>query len=504
MTGIRRSPDPGGHRSLVRAFLISAVGAVVLSWPMLIVSAPLVFPDTANYIQQGGELLNSILRLILPDGAIAWVNSVFGLDLAGLEGGALRHDAADAASRSVRSAPYSIFLHVGTHAPLPPAIPAFLQSFIILFMFLAVIPRRFEAPRLAIWAAAAFCVFLTSWPWFASYLMPDILTAGVILYGAWLVRDDDGFGRAGTVLLCAFATFCVLSHYGNIPLAAAAFAAALGLLALGRRLTASKVVLAAIPVVLAVIVNVSAGLVLYDGASAAPRRLPVMLARSFEDGPARWHLEERCRTERAAICDFLAESDADSVGDFLWSDHGVTRLEREKLEEIREQEVEILLGAVRDYPLRQAASFIRNGADQFSRIGLAEIWPADISVNEWGTPRLEFDRDRLKAVLGAFGTVGAVTFWAGLVVLSGLGLRDGWRGTAREREVLVVVAVGLVANAAIFGGLSAPADRYQARIAWIVPALAAVWVLARMRGGEVAGKGARHSESARPAGGEPR
>jgi hypothetical protein len=42
-----------------------------------------------------------------------------------------------------------------------------------------------------------------------------------------------------------------------------------------------------------------------------------------------------------------------------------------------------------------------------------------------------------------------------------------------------VAIAGLVANAAIFGGLSAPVDRYQARVIWIIPMLAALFWLVR-------------------------
>jgi hypothetical protein len=42
-----------------------------------------------------------------------------------------------------------------------------------------------------------------------------------------------------------------------------------------------------------------------------------------------------------------------------------------------------------------------------------------------------------------------------------------------------VVVVGLAANATIFGGLSAPVDRYQMRVIWIVPMIAALFWLAR-------------------------
>ncbi len=45
--------------------------------------------------------------------------------------------------------------------------------------------------------------------------------------------------------------------------------------------------------------------------------------------------------------------------------------------------------------------------------------------------------------------------------------------------MLLVAVAGLAINAAIFGGLSVPVDRYQGRVVWIVPVLAALFWLTR-------------------------
>ena len=47
--------------------------------------------------------------------------------------------------------------------------------------------------------------------------------------------------------------------------------------------------------------------------------------------------------------------------------------------------------------------------------------------------------------------------------------------------MLLVAVAGLAINAAIFGGLSVPVDRYQGRVVWIIPALAALFWLNRRK-----------------------
>jgi uncharacterized membrane protein YtjA (UPF0391 family) len=65
------------------------------------------------------------------------------------------------------------------------------------------------------------------------------------------------------------------------------------------------------------------------------------------------------------------------------------------------------------------------------------------------------------------------------LAILGFALRDRLSAMPDERALLFVVIIGLVANAFIFGGLSAPADRYQARVIWLVPLLALLYVLNR-------------------------
>ena len=43
--------------------------------------------------------------------------------------------------------------------------------------------------------------------------------------------------------------------------------------------------------------------------------------------------------------------------------------------------------------------------------------------------------------------------------------------SASERDLAFLIIAGLIVNAVIFGGLSAPVDRYQSRIVWLLPAL---------------------------------
>ncbi|MBA3583507.1 MAG: hypothetical protein H0W36_03080, partial [Gemmatimonadetes bacterium] len=223
------------------------------------------------------------------------------------------------------------------------------------------------------------------------------------------------------------------------------------------------------PIVLTLIVNVVSSAAVFDAPSAAPRRLPVLLARSIEDDPARWHLQENCAREGYTVCELFDEIPS-TAWEVLWSQDGLTwRATAEQSDRIR-REV-ILWRAFVDYPLQQSWSLVpgpwslvRNAAVQFVSIGANNFYPARIESHD--PLRVAILNDaRPGALLNGFGAFWAATTLGGVAALAAMARHDRL-ASGREREIIAVVLVGLVANAAIFGGLSAPVDRYQGRLIW--------------------------------------
>ncbi len=438
---------------------LALLAALLLSWPMLILNVPLLFPDVLGYINQGHEVIRSALSALLggsdsPGGYVS--------------------------SRGLRSAPYAVFVYLTSH-PFGLLVPALLQASMTLLMLGALIDRETEAPPAAVATAVIVCGTLTSLPWFVSFLMPDILAAVVVLFAMVLVRTFDRLGPWQRLGLCAIAAFATMSHYGHIPLATACIGAALLIVLLQRRLTWIVALAGVAPLALALAANVVLGLAAYDGPSIAPRRLPLLLARSIEDGPARWYLEENCATEAYAVCGLFDNGVPDNIRDVLWGEHGLTKLSPEEMTRVRDEELIILWHAFLEYPGRQIWSLGGNSARQLVSLGTGEFAQADVSYRANGALHLEFDGGRERGLLDAFGWLHTTVVAVATLVILALAWLDGLKVGNREREVVAVLVVGLVCNAAIFGGLSAPADRYQSRIAWLVPLMAALFILERLR-----------------------
>jgi hypothetical protein len=68
------------------------------------------------------------------------------------------------------------------------------------------------------------------------------------------------------------------------------------------------------------------------------------------------------------------------------------------------------------------------------------------------------------------------------LLLAAMGLA-GWRGDRVRFGILSGVLVALAANAFATGALSAPVDRYQARIVWLLPLMAMLGLLPRFDAG---------------------
>lgn len=195
-------------------------------------------------------------------------------------------------------------------------------------------------------------------------MMPDLFAALVLLHAALLIRRFDDLTRTQQVVLTTIAAFATASHYGNPPLALGLFACALGWRMITRRWSAAALTGAIIPVLLTPLVNLTICAATLDRPSMAPLRLPIPLARSLEDGPARWYLEEACPEADLAVCVRFADGSADNISVFLWSDRGIESLPRTTVSQIQHDEIPVLFRAFLAYPVHQTASILRNAATQ--------------------------------------------------------------------------------------------------------------------------------------------
>ena len=453
------APPPPAYWSL-KGLLFSFLAAVLLSWPMVLMQGPLVYADTASYYTLGEKIIAMAENRITaaPDAGEA------------LRQGAPLENPSGTEGLKLRSIPYSIYTYVTAASPLGLWLTCLIQATIVLFAVAALIPRIPTRARKPIAIGLVAIAFLSSLPWFVSYAMPDLLAALVVVFYLLLLRPADGMSAKGRVLLAAIATGAVLAHYGNIPLAAGLAAAVIGWRWFEKSLALPVAALCFAPVVLAAAFNFASGKISTGEESIAPKRLPILLARSLEDGPARWYLQDACKMDRYTICQ-LFEEIPDNVGSFLWGEDGFRRATDAQVEAIRAEEREILIEAFKRYPIAQSRALFGNAILQTVSVGTGELWPLGqnenaVLVDKVSNGGVRAEKNRLLLffdVITSVATFFSIVFFVYII---------RWRKIPYSWRIMIVFVVfALLLNAAIFGGLSAPVDRYQSRIVWILPVL---------------------------------
>jgi hypothetical protein len=423
---------------VVSAFAAIMGGGLLLIWPAVLNGYPLLFSDSGAFLAQ------TVVPLMIWDkpwiyGPFAWIFhqhvSLWGTILA--QGVIVSH---------------------------------------LLWLLARVLGRATPAGHVLLCAALA---VLTTLPWSAALVMPDILApvavlAAVLLGWGWAaLRPGE---RIWLILLGSVATAAHLSH---LPVMLALLAPALLLrLRWGRGLALLAPLLGGILLLLAT--NIAG----HGRIALSPYGSSFLLARLIADGPAARTIAARCPAAGWYLCDFAGRLPGDADV-FLWApDSPVNRTP---------EGIPIFLGGMllapearaivtetlwRE-PLAVLRAGLANGGRQLLDTGIGDTLSnrhLDVAVRPrlmQGFPPSEaIAFDAARQARGGLAEAGHALGWLHpLVLLLSLPLLawGWWRGDARLRGVLFALGVAVLANALATGGLSGVHARYQARIAWLLP-----------------------------------
>jgi hypothetical protein len=471
----------GAEDRLPRAWEVLAflVTVLFMLWPVAINQAPFYASDSASYIRGGelgfktGELI--IEQWLLP-AAPSKTTAKFAVDPNAIVADAI------AKSGGARSAIYSVAAYL-LRAPGNSLLAlAIFQAAIVAFMICCL--RHFLAPGSRFWpsiGASGAIALLTSASWYSVYAMPDILAGVGISASLVLTVFFERVRTSLRVALLLLIAFCITAHGSHLPIVVLSLAAgAAASSRLGSRTEISLLPRAAWfagPVLLATVAMLATSYIAFGEFSLAPKRYPIQLARSVADGPGAWYLHDHCAIEHYAVCEVFGPNPPREVHDFLWGPNGVRyRATPDQMDRIRAEEGTIVRRAALAYPAEQIGRSLGNGVLQLLEFGPGDlVFGQRMSGAERVSPvQVSLDRPGLRAA----GKILTYASFIGSVVFLAIIRR---RLTIAEISALGVVAAGLLANAAVCGALSGVADRYQGRVAWVLPAVA-VMILLRVRG----------------------
>jgi hypothetical protein len=346
-------------------------------------------------------------------------------------------------------------------------------------------------------AVTAFVAAATTAPFSVALLMPDIFAPVVVLALVLLGAARARLGRGERVYLVALATAAIAVHLSHLPLAAATIAALATLDMVLRRPRGAWPLLLS-PLAAAIAVLVATNAVGHGKPGLSPHGATFLLARLQSDGPATATLRARCPQAGWYLCDFVDRLPMDSDV-FLWAaDSPVNRdaagRQRFLGGALLSAEASQIVGeTLRRDPLGVAGAMLRNTAVQLAHFGIGDTLGNDwLSVTVARRLADGFPPREAAAFAGApqaRGELRATLSWADLAVLPAIllalpalayaAIRAARDGDRAALALALCVALGIVANAAIAGGLSKPHARYQARIVWLLPAAAVLLLLPR-------------------------
>jgi len=491
-------------RALSKPPAIVVALALALCLPAALNGGPFLFWDSDGYYSAG----RSIITNLVGDADSVAVEPPAPAETVSSPAGAPAPANLSLTVWSARSPYFGALLFLGTQA-------LGLWGVVLLQAGLAALVLWRTAAAFAPAPTRLFCVMggaallTTSLPWFVSFVMPDVwLSLAALLLAALMFarRPPLWFDLALTLTLVAgAATF----HTANLLillifaplLAAVAWTLSIERSALMRVLGAALLGLAG---------ALAAGAVLsvaVERHTGEPLRMPIFAtARVLADGPGRAYLASACGADAAryTLCRFR-DLPLDDSEEILWSSDpalGVyTVADYETRAALSAEQWRFVFGTVAHDPLGQIGAGLANMAEQLSRFSLAEfrinLWTEWASLDWWRNQVILGEVPRAEACLqtpaacapppaaAAFDLVQQLAYVLGLVGLAWATWRlKPWRPeTSMEDRRLLAFALLLAAlcllNAAICGALSAPNDRYQARLIWVVPV--AVAMIATLR-----------------------
>ena len=472
----------GGGRERARAAPARIDGAFVLcvacltllfSWAIILYGKPAYFDDTAGYLS-GGEKIFQRLFELLGFGAGGPAVGGAGGGTGGGDGGG---------TSAARSLPYYVLTYLFSAPHKSLLLLGIFQSAVAAFY--VVLHCRLENLRTGpIIVLGAVLALATPVALVTAFTVPDVFAVPIIGGITLLALRFERIApllRIGLVLAVGMS---ISTHVSYPPLALVMTGAALAWLASANRRAIAGAfpgaLLAGLPLVLALAVTMVGGLVTFGEASVAPKRLPLVLARSMSDGPGRWYLEKTCPTKHYAVCEIWPDGNFPRyLGPILFQDGGILRVATdEQLERIREEEPEIVYNALQAYPMFQVKKSLSSVGRQIVTFHPFEInFDRQIYRDADGTLRTSKAERHLGPAIRFNDLLTYV-----LVPLSALLLLVAVPLMPRRRlPTALLCALGILANLVICAVFSAVASRYATRVLWMLPLLAALYAWAPLR-----------------------
>jgi hypothetical protein len=434
----------------LRFTLATLLSAGILALPAIVNGYPLVFYDTADYIEMSFTFEPVVYRTM----------------------------------------PYAVLLmpaHLHVSLWLVVAVQCLIAAWVIGVSVRAFIPHSspWTAPLIV-----ALLSLVSALPWYAAQLMPDFLGGLLVLSLAALVFTPTALHAVERIGLTVVAVVAAACHSSYLLLAVGlALCATIAWLIIRRRLRPGWR-FAAVPIGVALVGALCIGAIHYLASGRvylSQTGNVFLLARFMQDDLVRPYLDRVCPSPDYVLCQYRDRLPK-SANDFLWAYDKVL----DKMggwEKADDEARRIVRGSVENFPLEHVkAAFndlaqqliaFRSGDGTWSQTEASAVIVWRYFPNELGlylrslqqNDRFDFER------INWLHVPAAIIGFAGLV---GMGVLCWRRRDFSGTGLAFAIVLGIVGNDAICSVLSNPGDRYASRIMWL-GVYGAVVLLARAR-----------------------
>ena len=506
---MRSADDRTGVAGRATSVLAGIASILVLMWPALVNGGPFYFSDTSSYVRAG----DVAARMVFGPGArTIWTRESDSGSAVSPSTPAGSPPAASAATgqaglvqargnepergyiMSGRSPFFGVILWLSWVASrfwlfiLVQAVCAYVLIVLGLRAF------GYDRPGVRLGVAAALSV-LTPLAIYDGVLLADGLSGFGIAAFLLLGSPTARLSRLETIFLILLLIVSIISHLTHLVMVASMTAVLAFCLWRGwvDRVAARRGIAVGVATTLIGVVSVMATSFTVERHYGRPPVLvPLITARFVADGPGRDFIASGCGGRDFAVCK-IRQNGWTSSTDFLWSrDRAIGGFLTESVETRRlmsEQDKAFALAVAKAYPIRTALFAVWNTllqiGDVRSQILTGRCFARPACVGDQFPPEIVQTTARTLSGQGLWpmraanvviyaAAVGAIAVLA--VLLPGLRRRDP--AMARQLALWVaLVVVAMLVNGFLGGAISEPQSRYQARMAWLIPFLAALALL---------------------------
>ncbi len=476
--------ETGGRLSAV-----SVLGAVLLlaalSVPMLWNRQPVLYSDSIGYFHSGYAVAREagavIQNLTLRAGAGSAASSP-------PTASALAYQERDGIS-TARSVYYGILYALSIGFGNVWGLPV-LQVLLAAACLMLAARRSLALDRARTFLLLIVIALFAGLGFFAGTVMPDLFAGLMLLAAAMVIAYAPDLSRIEYAFWLLVVLMACLFHKSHLEILALALAAGLCFSFVRRKRARAAIWLAGVGV-LALLAHLAVDVAVKNLTGRWPISTPFLLARLVGDGTAEAYLRQECPGRHFVTCDYLGRMPM-TENDFLWSrDPKLSVMGTASAATRRAIAAEsgaIVIGTLLRYPFEEAKAEGVNVVRQFFDVGVEEF------------ALLPQDRiapiPALRPVIAAYGQsaiakgampLSAISLVMQLIYVAALaGLCIALMMRAVEGpgvRFAATVLIGVLANAIVSGAISGVFDRYQGRVAWLVPLALAVLMAQAKDGG---------------------